>query len=209
MLTAPKGGRPKGRLEWGAVNENEPRAGSRHTQAERAAKYWNAAYTETAHKEWIVAPSEVIQFLPPSDGRATLDILEVGCGDSRLGMGVYDFYDEAMGPNAATVTCTDVSLVAIDRLVALQAADGSRKRPRLAYRYADATDLRATFATELFDVVLVRAQASRRLRWSPRASTPPPPPRLGRGRGGIPPPTTRRHAPGQRLCGHVPIPRAH
>ena len=65
---------------------------------------------------------------------------------------VYDWY-KAHGGTAASVTCTDVSQVAIDRLQALQAA-AEDKREGLRYMYADATDLRATFDVSTFDVVL-------------------------------------------------------
>lgn len=140
-------------------------------QAQRARSFWDASYDNgvdelehdggscSAHTEWIVSPSDVLRFLPTH--ARTLRVLEIGCGDSLLGEAIYDHLarlanDRGSGTQEAAtekpeqhvaVVCTDISPVAIGRLVARQEREDAerRRRPGLQYLVADATDLPLTF----------------------------------------------------------------
>lgn len=144
----------------------------RSRQAQRARSFWDAAYnndderqhaggSSSTHTEWIVSPGDVLRFLPTHGQPQTLQVLEIGCGDSLLGEAIYDHLTRlandrergAEGTSAdepeqhVSVVCTDISPVAIDRLVARQKQEDSerRRRPGLHYLVADATELPATF----------------------------------------------------------------
>ena len=128
----------------------------------------------------------MLKFLPSTATR----VLEIGCGDSLLGEAIYDHLIAAQDAASATaaaaagdgeknntkkkkkkkkaisVVCTDISPVAIERLIARQQSNPSdpdpdaasedqsnntpcrqqRQRPGLRYLVADATSLPATFA---------------------------------------------------------------
>lgn len=135
--------------------------------------------SSSIHTEWIVSPAEVLRHLPRLHRHPRIRVLEIGCGDSLLGEAIYDHLSrlandrrELGGMQGTTTTnperhvsvvCTDISPVAIERLVARQEKEDSerRRRPGLEYLVADATDLPAFFEFTndgdgrlLFDIVV-------------------------------------------------------